>query len=54
MGEWGFNASHTSAGEPAADGDLGDSEGVGDVALRPALLFQVNGTNPSSLAPIRR
>jgi len=49
-----FEAAVTGACEPTADGFLGGAHGFSDVALRPALLFQVQSLHPPPLAPVMR
>ena len=39
-----LGAAVAGAGQPTAEGHLGDIEGLGDVALDPAPLLQVQGT----------
>ena len=53
-GPQGLRAAVAGAGEPTADGHLGDAQGLGDVALRPALLLQVQRPQPPPLAPVTR
>src|SRR3954447_26624702 len=52
MGEERLGASGTCASEPAADRVLGHTESLGDVALTPALLLQLQCPKPSPFAPI--
>jgi hypothetical protein len=37
---------------PLTDGSFADPEGLGDLALGPALLFEVPGLEPSGFSPV--
>jgi hypothetical protein len=45
---------HSAAGafHPLTDGSFADAEGLGDLALGPALLFEVPGLEPSGFSPV--
>jgi hypothetical protein len=45
---------HSAAGafHPLTDGAFADAEGLGDLALGPALLFEVPGLEPSGFSPV--
>ncbi len=47
-----FHPGISATAEPAADGHLGDIQGVGDVLLNPALWFQLPGAQTSPFHPI--
>jgi hypothetical protein len=48
-----FHASVAGACHPLTDGAFADAEGLGDLALGPALLFQVPGLESSGFSPVR-
>src|SRR5262249_1326743 len=47
-----LQAARAGAGEPMADGDLGDAQGARDGALGPAFLLQLPRPKPPPLAPV--
>jgi hypothetical protein len=47
-----FRASVASAFHPLTHGSFADAEGLGALALGPALLFEVPGLEPSSFSPV--
>src|SRR5438445_9247723 len=50
----GFGTTVAGTHEPTANGVLGDSQGRGDVPLKPALLLELQGSKPPPLAPTTR
>jgi len=46
------DATGARPGEPFADGTLGDAQGRGNLLLRPALLIEFPGAEPTTFAPI--
>jgi hypothetical protein len=50
----GLRAALASACHPLADGPFADTQGRGDLALRPALLLEVPGLEPSGFFPVVR
>jgi hypothetical protein len=57
-GTWGrpmaqrVRASVAGAFHPLTDSPFADAEGLGDLALGPALLFEVPGLEPSGFSPV--
>ena len=47
-----FRSSVAGACHPLTDGSFADAEGLGDLALGPALLFEVPGVEPSGFSPV--
>jgi hypothetical protein len=47
-----FRASVTSAFHPLTDSSFADAEGLGDLALGPALLFEMPGLESSGFSPV--
>jgi hypothetical protein len=47
-----FRASVAGACHPLTDGAFADAEGLGDLALGPALLFETPGSEPSGFSPV--
>jgi hypothetical protein len=47
-----FRASVAGTCHPLTDGSFADAEGLGDLALGPALLFEVPGLQPSGFSPV--
>jgi hypothetical protein len=45
-------ASVAGAFHPLTDGSFADPEGLGDLALGPALLFEMSGLEPSGFSPV--
>lgn len=50
----GFWALSLALGDPLTDGSLRHSQGLGNLFLRPSLLVQFPGAQPSAFAPIFR
>jgi hypothetical protein len=50
----GLRSSLAGAPHPLADRPLADPQGRGDLALRPALLLEAPGLEPSSFFPVGR
>ena len=48
----GLRSPLTGTGHPLADRPFADTQGFGDLALRPALLLEVPGLEPSGFFPI--
>jgi hypothetical protein len=46
------HAAAADAFQPLPDGAFADAEGLGDLALGPALLFEVPGVEPSGISPV--
>jgi hypothetical protein len=49
----GFQTALAGPRHPLADGALADAQGVGDLALRPALVLELPGLEPPGCFPIR-
>jgi hypothetical protein len=47
-----LRSSVAGAFHPLTDGSFADAEGLGDLALGPALLFEVPGLEPSGFSPV--
>jgi hypothetical protein len=47
-----FRASVAGAFHPLTDGSFADAKGLGDLALGPALLFEMPGLEPSGFSPV--
>ncbi len=47
-----FRASVAGACHPLTDGAFADAEGLGDLALGPALLLEAPGSEPSGFSPV--
>jgi hypothetical protein len=47
-----FRASVAGACHPLTDGSFADAKGLGDLALGPALLFEMPGLEPSGFSPV--
>ena len=49
-----LGAASADASEPMTDGDLGDAQGLGNSALTPALMLQLQGPQPPPLTPVSK